>query len=160
MAGLTTSAWTDKVVNGRLVLECDLTQASATTQDAFTLKTPANMLDTTKPWILMVNTAQTAVNNATTVVDLWAGYADNFALTDADTDVTVVGGAEIASAILSDVQAATNATRVNPNYTGTVVAGTATAGGHVNAGTAPYYAINIDGDDTLGAVVCHVAIIQ
>ncbi|KKN17917.1 hypothetical protein LCGC14_0960960 [marine sediment metagenome] len=157
--GLTSGAWTDKVVNGRLVLECDLTMAATEVEDAFTLKTPANLLDTTKPWLLFVNTADATVNNATTPVDLWAGWDDAFALTGADAP-TATYGAEIASAIMSDVQTTTNTTRVNPYYTGTVVQATATAGGHVNAGTAPYYIINVDGSDTLAAAVCHIAIVQ
>ncbi len=159
MAGLTSGAWTDKVVNGRLVLECDLTQVAATVEDGYTLKTPANRLDTTKSWILFVNTTPTAVDTGAVPVDLWAGWADAFALTGANAP-TATYGAEVAAAVLTDVQAKVNATIVDPNYTGTVVAGNVTVGGHVNAGTAPYYIINLDGGGTLGEVVCHIAIVQ
>lgn len=159
MAGLTSSAWSEKVVNGRLVLECDLTQVSSTTEDSFTLKTPANRLDTTKSWILYVNTEGTAADGQALAVDLWAGWDDQFALTSANPP-TATYGAEIASAVMTTVQAKVNAIRVDPNYTGTVVAGNVTVGGIVNAGTAPYYIINLDGGSTLGAVVVHVAITQ
>ena len=157
--GLTSGAWTEKVVNGRLVLECDLTQTSSATSDSYTLKTPANKLDTTKSWILFVNTENVAADGQALAVDLWAGWDDAFALTSANPP-TATYGAEVASAVMTTVQAKLNVTRVDPNYTGTVVAGNVTVGGHVNAGTAPYYIINLDGGSALGEVVVHIVIVQ
>jgi len=160
--GLTSSAWTDKVVNGRLILECDLTQASTQITDSYTLKTPANKLDTTKSWILFVNTktAQTLDSDvANFPVDLWGGWDDAFALTG-DTTPTATYGAEIASGIMDDVRAETLASRIDPNYTGTVVAAATGTAGHVNAGTPPYFIINIDGAATQDSKTCHIVIVQ
>jgi len=160
MAGLTSSAWTDKVVNGRLVLECDLVQTSSTTEDSFTLKTPQNKFDSTKSWILFVNTKTAQTLDGTTLpVDLWAGWDNAFALTSANPP-TATYGAEIASIIMDDVQAETLVARIDPNYRGTVVQAATGTAGHVNAGTPPYFIINLDGGTTLTAATCHIAISQ
>lgn len=159
--GLTSGAWTDKTVNGRLVLECDLTQASVQTEDSFTLKVPAHLLDPTKPWILYVNT-KTAITTDTdgdVPVDLWGGWDDAFALTSA-APPTATYGAEIASAIMDSVQAETLVARIDPNYTGTVVQAVTGTAGHVNAGTPPYFVINLDAGTTMDSGTCHIAISQ
>lgn len=155
--GLTQTNWTESSVNGHLVLECSV--AAASVSDSYTKKTPARTLDPTKPWILMVNTAGTNLVTGTLLVDLWAGYKDDFAMTGNTTSVTATSGAEIVSAIMDDVQAEMLTTIVDPNYTGTIVQATTNVVGIVNAGTAPYYAIHLDGS-SLDSETCIFKIIQ
>ncbi len=155
---LTQSAWTEDSVNGFLVLECNVIQ-TASESDSYTLKTPARTLDPTKPWILMVNTTGATLDNATLPVDIWAGYDDDFAMSGDTTAVIATSGGEVASAVMDDVKAEMLTTIVDPNYTGTMVAAATNTVGIVNAGTAPYYAIAIDGG-TLIAETCYFKIIQ
>ncbi len=156
--GLTSGAWTYGSVNGQLVMECDLDVDSAVS-DGYTLKTPARTLDPTKPWKLMVNTAAADMDDATVLVDIWAGFADDFALSGDAGTVAATSGAEIASGVMDDVKATTLTTIVDPNYTGTMVQAASNVVGIVNAGTAPYYAINLDGD-TMKDVDVHIVIVQ
>lgn len=151
-------AWTASTVNGHLVLECDVAITTSET-DGYTLKTPKE-LDTTKSWVLAVNTAKVDLNAATVEVDLWAGYDVDFALSG-DGAVTAASGFEVASAVISEVKYAKAFTRVDPNYTGSRVQGAAETGGIVNVGTAPYYAINLDGGGAFrGSLNCHFVITQ
>ena len=158
MAGLTSGAWTYGSVNGRLVLECDIVVGTAVS-DGYTLKTPARTIDPTKPWTLMVNTAGADLDGSTLPVDIWAGFADDFALSGDDTTVAATSGGEIASGVVDDVNTPTLAVIVDPNYHGTAVASATNIVGIVNAGTAPYYAFNLDGA-TLKEATCHFVIVQ
>ncbi len=165
---LTQGAWTVKSVpkssavnaGGRkmLVMECDVTATTGET-DAYTLKTPT-ALDGSKPWTLFVNTAAVTLDASGLPVDIWAGYDDDFAITGDSTTVAATSGGEVASAVMDDVKAEQLATRVDPNYTAAVVQAVTGTGGHVNAGVAPYYAINLDGASTLNAATCHFVITQ
>lgn len=158
MAGLTSGAWTYGTVNGQLVMECDL-DVDTTISDGYTLKTPARTLDPTKPWLLMVNTEAADMDDSTVLVDIWAGFADDFALTGDTTTVAAASGGEIASAVMDDVKATSLTVVVDPNYHGTAVQSSANVIGIVNAGTAPYYIINLDGA-TLKDVDVHIIIVQ
>lgn len=155
--GLTPTNWTIDEVNGHLVLECSV--AAASVSDSYTKKTPARTLDPTKPWILMVNTAGTTLVTGTVLVDIWAGYDDDFALTGDTTAVVATSGGEVASAVMDDVQAEMLTTIVDPNYTGTAVQAATNVVGIVNAGTAPYYVIHLDGS-SLDSATCLFKIIQ
>jgi len=157
--GLTQTAWTENSVNGKLVLDCTVTVA-ANYADSYTVKTPARTLDPTKPWMLYVNTAGTTLDTSPAVpVDIWAGYDSDFELTG-DDGPTATSGAEIATAVIVDVTAETVAVLVDPNYTGTAVQSDTNIVGVVNAGTAPYYAINLDGTTHLSNAACHFLIVQ
>ncbi|KKN17915.1 hypothetical protein LCGC14_0960940, partial [marine sediment metagenome] len=103
MAGLESGAWTYGSVNNQLVMECDIVVDSSIS-DGYTLKTPARTIDPTKPWKLMVNTGIVDIDDATVLVDLWAGFADDFALSGDTTTVAATSGAEIASGIMDDVK--------------------------------------------------------
>lgn len=157
--GLTQSAWSEDSVNGKLILECTVVVASAVA-DSYTLKTPLRTLDPTLPWILMVNTETETVDNATLPVDLWAGFADDFALSGFGGSVVATSGGEVASVVMAAVEAQMLTTIVDPNYTGTMVAANTNVVGIVNAGTAPYYAINLDSDGALLNVTCAFKIVQ
>ncbi len=160
MAGITQTAWVATTVNGHLVLKCNLTQATTTLWDNFTLKTPKN-LDTTKPWLLFVNTtAAAAGDGAGLPVDIWAGYDVDFALTGTANDVTVTSGYEVAGSIMDDVHSEMLASHIDPNYTGARVQAATGVAGHINVGTAPYYAINMDDAGELGAVTTYIVITQ
>lgn len=154
---LTQGEWTYKTVNGRMVLECDIIQTTGET-DAYTLKTPVN-LDTTKPWILMVNTENVSLDGATLAVDGWAGYANGFVLSG-QASVVATNGYEIQSAPIQNVKSAMNGILVNPNYFGTHVQSVAGTTGVINLGKFPHYAFNLDGGGTLNAGTCHYVIIQ
>ncbi len=157
-------AWTSSTINGRTVLECDTTVTSSD-NDAYTLKTPAGKLDTTRPWILMVNTGGVTIDNQALAVDIWAGHADGFVMSGNDGTVAVTTGSgyEVLSAVIDDVKSVGLAVIVNPNYNGALVQ-TALSGpveGICNPGKAPYYIINCDGQGTFsGSVTCHYVIIQ
>ena len=161
MADCVPGAWTSNNVNGRLVLECDVT-ADVATNDAYTLKTPARTLDPTRPWVLMVNTAGVSIDDQAVAVDIWAGYDDDFALAG-DNGITATSGKEIASAVMDDVQSAALSVLIDPNYTGAKVQ-SAISGpviGVRNCGTPPYFAINVESDTTmLGTITIHFVIIQ
>ena len=156
---LTQGAWTVRTIGKNLVLECDVTATTAE-NDAYTLKTPKGSIDPTRPWILMVNTAAATLDGTTLPVDIWAGYADDFAITGNDSTLGATSGGEVASAIMDDVQAEALVVTVNPDRTAAKVQAVTNTAGEVNAGVAPYYAINLDGAGTLDAATCHFVIIQ
>lgn len=158
MAGLTQTAWVATTVNGHLVLKCTLTQVDTELYDSFTYKTPKE-LDPTNPWILYVNTAATDLHSTTLPVDLWVGYDDNAALAGG-TGVTGTNAAEIASAIIDDVDSKKRASRIDPNYSGSRIQGTADTGGMINGSKPSYFIINLDGGSELTAGACAIVITQ
>ena len=154
-------AWTASTAKDHLVLECDVT-VTTSEHDAYTLKTPANTIDSTKPWYLMVNSTEVQIDGDALPVDIWAGYSDGFALSG-DNGISAAFGGEVASAVMNTVKYNYLAVVVDPNYKDTKVqttqAGSKT--GIVNAGTAPYYAINCHGASAFsGSVTVHFVIIQ
>ncbi len=161
---LTKTAWDISVVNGHLVMECDVTH-EATDEDSYTLKTPARTLDPTRSWILMVNTAGVTLDGSACPIDIWAGYADGFAMTGNEGGTIAANyGVEVAEAVIDDVKSVGLAVIIDPNYNGTTVQ-TALSGpvlGIRNCGTAPYYAIHLDGGSAMDETdkVCHYVIIQ
>ena len=156
---LTQGAWTSKTVNGKLVIECDVVQTTGE-NNAYTLKTPST-LDTTKPFILMVNTDGDTLDGSALPVDIYAGYDTDFAVTgDAGTMGATSGGLIVAD-VIDDVKSVANSVRIDPNYTGAKVQSTlAGVRGVVNCGTPPYFAFDLDGASTLTAGTCHWVIIQ
>jgi len=160
MAGITQTAWVATTINGHLVLKCNLTQAASTLYDNYTLKTPKE-LDTTKSWILVVNTASAATGDGAGLpVDIWAGYDVDFKLTGNGNDVTVTSGFEVAGSIMDDIHSEKLASRIDPNYTGTTVQAATGTAGMVNVGTAPYYAVNMDDAGSLAEVTTYIVITQ
>ncbi len=160
MAGLTQTAWVASTVNGHLVLKCTLSQVDTGLYDSFTYKTPKE-LDPTKPWILYVNTAGTTIEDTTLPVDMWIGYEDNAALVDSGgIDVTATNAAEIAAAIMDDVQAEKLASRIDPYYRGTRIQAITDVPGMINLSKPPYFIINLDGTSALTEAACAIVITQ
>lgn len=156
---LTQGAWSSKSVNGKAVFECDVVQTTAE-NDAYTLKTPKE-LDTSRAFILMVNTKGATLDGSALPVDIYAGYADNFAITGDGATVKATSGGLVAADVIDDVKSAANSIIIDPNYNAaTVVSTLAGVRGIVNAGTPPYFAFNLDGGTTLTAGTCHWVIIQ
>jgi hypothetical protein len=156
---LTQGAWSVKTVNDKLVCECDVVQTTGE-NDAYTLKTPS-ALDTSKPFIVLVNTAGATLDGSALPVDIYAGFSDSFAVTGDSTTIGATDGGLVAADVIDDVKSVNNGVLVNPNYNGTKVQSTlAGARGVVNAGTPPYFAFNLDGASTLTAGTCHWVLIQ
>ncbi len=153
---LTQSAWTEETVNGFLVLTCTVLQTSTET-DAYTLKTPANTVDGTRPWRLS-HTSSAAPETGAMPVDIWIGYDDDFALSGQDTSLVAASGAfyksindEGQGAIL-DVE---YSYLIDPNLgiTDVVTVAAIASGYKVNVPAAPYYAFNFDGTSVLADAV-------
>ncbi len=146
---LSQGAWAASTVNDRLVLKCTVTSTTSET-DTYTLRTPkagepGGGLDPTRPWILVVNALGTDTSDNTDPVDIWAGYSDSFVLSGQGASVTATDGGEVASAVMDDTSDEALFVTVNPNRTVAKVQAVTGTAGEVNAGTAPYYAINVDG---------------
>ncbi len=158
---MTQTAWVAETVNGRLVLSCNVTHEAADL-DNYTLKTPANTIDPNRSWTVFVNVLGVTLDGSAIAVDIWGGYADDFALAS-DNPPTVTSGGEVVAAAIDDVKSTMISVTVDPNYTGTAVPSTlAGVRGIVNAGVFPYYVINCDGTSTLAETdkVCHYVIVQ
>lgn len=139
---LTQGAWTSKTVNGRYVATC--TVAGTTGEnDVYTLKTPKNEWDPTKPWTLFVYVDEDLTAAATSFVNIWGGYSDSFAITGNDTTVAATDGAQLFAGT-TDLDAGGNqAYRILPDGYG--VSQVTTVPGAVAVIPAlPYYAFNVN----------------
>ena len=156
---LTQGSWSQTSINGLNVFSC-VVGATAAENDGYTLKTP-KALDTTRPWVLVANSESAAVDGSAGPVDVYGGYADDFAITGNAGTVAATSGTLVASGIMDEVQAVNVSVTIDPNYTGAVVASTA-AGvrGRANLGTFPYYAFNFNGGSALAVEDCTWKIIQ
>ena len=150
---LTQGAWSEKTVNGKYVTYCDVIQTTAEEYSA-TLKTPKG-LDTSKSFLLIVNTEAAALDGTTLPVDIYAGYSDSFALSVTTSTLTVTDGALINADVIADVEAAAGATIVDPNLNIADDADDIVRGQDV-----PYYGFVLDGASTLTAGTCRFMIIQ
>ena len=150
---LTQGAWKQITVNKHYVAYCDVTATTAE-QISATLKTPTG-LDTSKPFLLVVNSASAALDGSALPVDIYAGYSDSFALTVVTTSLTVTDGVLLNPDVIADVQAAIGATIVDPNLQ---IADD--ADDIVRGGSVPYYGFVLDGASTLAAATCRFIIIQ
>tara|TARA_R110002012_G_scaffold320339_1_gene543319 strand:- start:23974 stop:24516 length:543 start_codon:yes stop_codon:yes gene_type:complete len=157
---LTQGAWTSSSVNGTSVHSCVVTATTAE-NDGYTLKTPKS-LDPTKPWVLVANSESVAIDgSSTTVVDIYGGYSDDFAITGDAGTVAATDGTLIGTAVMDDIKAAQVSIIVDPNYTGAVITSTvAGVRGRINLGQFPYYAFNANAGSTLAAADCTWKIIQ
>lgn len=152
---LTQSVWTDHSANGKLVLECTVVQ-TITETDSYTLKTPANTVDGTRPWTLFLEAAATPDGEALPV-DIWIGYEDNFALSGQGASLVATNGAmytEILDDCVLAVTPQVYSFLIDPNLGEADVVAVANIayGFKVNIPAAPYYAFNLDGN-TAGANV-------
>lgn len=136
-------AWSFQTINNQMVFTATLTATTSET-DSVTAKTP-DELDPTKPWVLIVNAAGTDISDGTDPVDIYGATSKTFTSTSEGGTATVTGGNIVADSVMDGVSDEALVTIVDPNYTGAVVQGVTGTVGHVNAGTAPNYIINIDG---------------
>ena len=136
-------AWTAISVNDVTVMKCTVTSTTSET-DTITPKTPEE-LDTTKPWLFIVNAASTDTSDGTDPIDLYAGFQEAFTSTSEGSTATATGGVVVYAAIGDDCSDEFLTVLVDPNYTGTAVTAATGVGGHVNVGVAPYYMISVNG---------------
>ena len=157
---LTQGAWSTTSVSGINVHSCVVTATTAE-NDGYTLKTPKS-LDPSKPWVLVANSESVAIDgSSTTVVDIYGGYSDDFAITGDAGTVAATDGTLIGAAVMDDIKASQVSIIVDPNYTGAVVTSTvAGVRGRINLGQFPYYAFNANAGSTLAAADCTWKIIQ
>jgi len=162
---LTQGAWSvlssGSSSSGTVVWKCNVAFTTAE-NDAYTLKTPKE-LDTKKQWNLLILNAATPDGSALPV-DLWGGYAPNFALSGDSTTVTATSGFKIKQILDDCVLAVTNAYQItiDPQLpVADVVAVASIASGlKVRVPVLPFYAINLNGASTLNATNCDFYIIQ
>ena len=150
---LTQGAWTEKTINGHYVAYCDVVHTTAEHISA-TLKTPDG-LDTSKPFLLVVNSAGATLDGATLPVDIYVGYSDSFALTVVTTTLTVTDGILLNADVIAAVEAGVGSCIIDPNLQIADVADTIVRGGDV-----PYYGFVLDGAGTLTAATCRFIIFQ
>ena len=160
---LTQSAWDDNSVNGLLVLTCTVVHTTAET-DAYTLKTPKNTIDGTRPWDLFYFADITADGGALPL-DIWLGYEDDFALSGQGGSVVAASGAMYKQFMDDGRLAVVNAEHgflIDPNLrdADVVTIGAIASGLKVNIPAAPYYAFNIDGGSALIATTMNWRIVQ
>jgi hypothetical protein len=146
-----------------MILECTVVQTTAET-DSYTLKTPKNTVDGTRPWTLFVEAAATPDGQALPV-DIWIGYEDNFALDGQGANVVAANGA-MYKQILDDCVAAVTPQAysflIDPNLgeADVVTAAAITSGFKCCIPAMPYYAFNLDGGSTLAATTITWRIVQ
>ncbi len=136
-------AWSEETINKTTMYKCTITSTSSET-DCVTAKTP-DSLDSSKPWVLIVNAASTDTSDGTDPVDIYAATSKAFTSTSEGSTATVTGGNIVAASVMDAVSDAALTTIVDPNYTGAVVQGVSGTVGHVNCGTAGNYIINVNG---------------
>jgi len=90
---LTQGAWLTAFVNKRFVASCTVSGTTAE-NDLYTLKTPEGY-NPTKPCTLIVNVTEDLTAAGTSVVNIWGGYADDFAITGNDSTVAATSGAQL-----------------------------------------------------------------
>jgi len=151
---LTQGAWTEKTVNGVYVAYCDVAATTAEYLNA-TLKTPSG-LDTSRSFLLVVNTAPATLDGATLPVDIYAGYSSSFALSVTTDTLTVTDGYLLSPDVIADVKAASDSVVVDPNLNEIADS----AGVVVRGANVPYYGFVLDGAGTLNAATCRWLICQ
>ena len=155
---LTQGAWTITTVSGKSVFISDVTATTAE-NDLYTLKTP-KQFDPTRPWTLHVNTAGVTLDGSALPLDIYAGYADDFAITG-DGPPSVTSGGIVYEDAIDDVKSAQVNFLAIPGLAAARVQSTlAGVSGYANLGVAPYYAFNLDGAGTLNAATCRFVIVQ
>lgn len=150
---LTQGTWKESTVNGHYVAYCDVVQTTAESKSA-TLKTPDG-LDTSKPFLLVVNSAGKTLDDEALPVDIYAGYSTNFALEVDGATLAVTDGILLNADVIADVKGAVGSCIVDPNLQIADSAGVIVRGGNV-----PYYGFVLDGAGALAAETCRFVIFQ
>jgi len=150
---LTQGAWSETTVNNHYVAQCDVIATTAESISA-TLKTPSG-LDTSKPFLLVVNSEAVTLDGVTLPVDIYAGYSDSFALTVVTTTLTVTDGVLLNPDVMADVKSTAGSVIVDPLLNIADDADDLVRGAEV-----PYYGFVLDGASTLAAATCRFMVIQ
>jgi hypothetical protein len=153
---LTQSAWS-ALTTGRgkfQIWKCTVAHTTGE-NDAYTLKTPA-LIDTTKPWTLLISASGT-INGEANPLDLWLGFADDFALSGNDTTVAATSGVRYKQ-ILDDALTAYGTVLMihfDPDLpvADVVAIGSVGSGLKVRIPVAPYYALNLNGTSAFSGSV-------
>lgn len=150
---LTQGAWTKKEAPaGYNVWECTVLD-TASENDSYTLKTPAE-LDGTKPWHMAMSASQT-IDGSAIPLDLWLGYTDDFAISGDGSTVTAGSNGYKLKAICDDAVLAVTTLKYSfmfdPNLPVADVDLVANIldGFKIRVPAAPYYAFNLNGASTL-----------
>jgi len=160
---LTQSDWTVTSVNGLLKATCTVVSTAAE-NDAYTKKTPKQLYPK-QPWTLIYSAAHTPDGQALPL-DIWIGYADNFALSGDGANVVATGTGSNFKQIFDDVVLAVAPLgytfQFDPNLAvaDVVTVAAIATGAKVKVPVAPYYAFNLDGGSTLAATTHTFTIIQ
>ncbi len=164
---ITQNAWTTDTVNGFLVLTCTFS-CDTTLYDTYTLKTPANTVDGTKPFSIFVMAAGTLDAQAVPF-NLWVGYKDNFALSGDTPTLAQNGGYYVQ--LSDDIVLAVDTTapigvqhifHIHPDLgVANVVTIAAIASGYkVNVPPSPYYSFAVDGGSAVSADLITINLVQ
>jgi hypothetical protein len=160
---LTQGAWTRKSSSkNSMIITCNVAFTTAE-NDAYTLKTPAD-LDPTKQWTLLLKCAATPDGQALPL-DLWGGYTSSFALTGDSTTVAATDGVKIKQ-VFDDVVLAVTPLIYEFTFdpilpvADVVTVAAIGSGAKVRIPVLPYYAFNLNGGSTLNATNADFTIIQ
>ena len=159
---ITRSAWVDESSNSQLIMKCTVLATTAET-DSWTLKTPKDTIDGTRPWTLYLEFDGTPDAQALPV-DLWIGYTDGFIVSGDNPAVAAFGA--LYKQILDDCVLAVTPLAyswlMDPNLADAdVVTVAAIATGlKIQAPPAPYYAFALNGGSTLAAQTATWRIVQ
>ncbi len=162
--GQTQSAWTDHSANGQLVLKCTVLPVTTPT-DTYTLKTPKDTIDGSRPWNLFLSFAASPDAEALPV-DIWLGYEDDFVLSGTGASVVATHGA-MYKQITDDCRLAVANTSahswlMDPNLrdADVVTIGAIASGLKVMIPPAPYYVFALDGGSALVDTLATWRIVQ
>lgn len=155
MAAYSAGAWTEKTVNGLLIMECTIAQGT-TDDGSASLITPVS-LDPTKSWNLIVNADNTAIDGSTTTVsiDICFSRAATLLIAGGTPTYTRSECALMASACMAAVEAGHGSVVVDPDQTVATVADAI-----VKSAPAPGYIIHTLSGSTQTAVDNRIVIIQ
>ena len=160
--GQTQSAWADRSVNSQLVLECTVLPVSTPT-DTYTLKTPKNTIDGSRPWTLFLEFAATPDGEALPV-DIWLGYEDDFVLSATNPAVATHGASykQITDDCILAVSPLAHSWLIDPNLrdADVVTIGAIASGLKVQIPAAPYYAFALNGGSALVDTLATWRIVQ
>lgn len=156
------NAWTTKTVNGFLVMTSTF-KCDAALFDTYTLKTPANTIDGTKPFALFMSAAATLDAEAVPF-NLWIGYEDNFALSGDTPTLATNGGhyVQLTDDLVLAVTTVEHVFHIHPDLgvADVVTAAVIATGYKVNVPPSPYYAFAVDGGSAISADLITAVVVQ
>ena len=162
---LTQSAWTRASAGNQTVVSCSVAATTAE-NDAYTLALDTKKwgIDPHKPFTLFYYTSATP-DGVALPLDVWIGYASDFALTGDSTTVAATSGAKFKQ-LFDDVVLAVTPTiysfEINPSLPVADVVTVAAIGSGAKATVppSPYYAFNANGGSTLNAATHYFKVVQ